>query len=343
MKLPVALFSLVVLTAFPSLAGSVPAPYKIGTWRGFRPAAISYTFDDDCSNQYAVAIPMFNARGFKITLFTVPDWLPGRSWAAAQNAALQGNEIASHTLTHPRLSELSEAQQTNELANSQAVINAHVTNQLCLTLAYPFCVEGNEATVGQYYIAARGGSGQLAPRTPPNFLNISSVVCGPEGSVKTPQDFNHQADRAAAANAWCVYMIHGIDGDKGYSPLSSATLQASVDYLGANTDKFWVETFGNVARYIKERDAASIRETASGDTSIILQVTTPLDRSIYNYPITLRRPLPANWPAVAVSQNHQPVGAQLVTVNSTSYVMFDVVPDGGDVTLSKTAAPGVRK
>jgi len=343
MKLPVALFSLVALTASLSLAGPGAAPYQIGTWRGFRPAAISYTFDDDCPNQYAVAVPMFNARGFKITLFTVPDWLPGRSWAPAQTAALQGHEIASHTLTHPRLSDLSAAQQSNELANSQAVINAHVTNQLCVTLAYPFCVEGNEAIAGQYYNAARGGSGQLVPRTPPNFLNISSFVCGPEGSVQTPQDFNRLADQAAAANAWCVYMIHGIDNDQGYSPLSSSTLQASIDYLGTNTDKFWVETFGNVVRYIKERDAASIRETTSGDNRITLQVTAPLDRAIYHYPLTLRRPLPANWPAAAVSQNHQPVGAQLVTVNSTRYIMFDVVPDGGDVTLSKTAAPPVLK
>lgn len=331
------------LTASISLAGSVAAPYQVGTWRGFRPAAISYTFDDDCPNQYAVAVPMFNARGFKITLFTVPDWLPGGSWAPAQNAALRGNEIASHTVTHPRLSELSAAQQTNELANSQAAINAHVTNQLCVTLAYPFCVEANEAITRPYYIAARGGSGQLVPGTPPNFMNLSSFVCGPEGSVRTPQDFNQLADRAAAANAWCVYMIHAIDNDKGYSPLSSSTLQASIDYLSTNTDKFWVETFGNVVRYIKERDAASVRETASGDNSITLQVTDHLDHSIYNYPLTLRRPLPANWPAAAVSQNHQPVGAQLVIVNSTQYVMFDVVPDGGDVTLSKTASPPVLK
>ena len=119
-------------------------------------------------------------------------------------------------------------------------------------------------------------------------------------------------------------------------------MQASIDYLSTNTDKFWVETFGNVVRYIKERDAASVRETASGDNSITLQVTDHLDRSIYNYPITLRRPLPANWPDAVVSQNHQPVGAQLVTVNSTQYVRFDVVPGGGDVIISKSVLRQLR-
>ncbi len=240
-------------------------------------------------------------------------------------------------MTHSRLPDLSAAQQTRELADSQSVINAHVTNQPCVTLAYPYCVGGDEAITRQYYIAARGCSGQLVPPSPANFMNISSFVCGPEGSVKTPQDFNRLADRAAAANAWCVYLIHAIDQDKGYSPLPGATLQASVDYLSAHRDQFWVETFGNVVRYIKERDAASVKETASGAGRIMLQVTSDLDRSVYHYPITLRRPLPAGWPAAVVSQNHEPVGAQFTTVNSTNYIMFDVVPNGGDVTLLKTA------
>ena len=223
MRTPVAFFSLMALTASVSLAGSVAAPYEIGTWRGFRPAAISYTFDDGCSNQFAVAIPMFDARGFKLTLFPIVgatnNMFPG--WSKLQNAAAKGHEIASHTLTHPNLAQLPDAQQTTELKDSRAAINANVSSQKCLALAYPYCVEANEALTSQYYIAARGGSGQLVPRTPPNFMNISSFVCGPEGSVQTPQDFNNLADRAVAANAWCVYMIHGIDNDKGYSPLST--------------------------------------------------------------------------------------------------------------------------
>jgi hypothetical protein len=60
---------------------------------------------------------------------------------------------------------------------------------------------------------------------------------------------------------------------------------------------------------------------------------------IYNYPITLRRPVPAGWPAVAVSQNNQPITVKYVTVNSTNFVMFDVVPNGGDAILSKTVLP----
>ncbi len=264
-------------------AGSVAAPYQIGTWEGFRSAAISYTFDDDLPNQYAKAVPMFNAKGFKLTLFTVTSWLP--NWTNVQTAAACGHEIASHTITHPNtLVSLSLAQQTNEMANSQSAINANVTNQSCLTLAYPYCVEGSEAITGTYYFAARGCSGSLVPSTPANFLNISSFVCGSVGSINSAAAFNGEANAAAAANSWCVYLIHAIDNDNGYSPLSSAVLQASIDYLGTNQSKFWVETFGNVARYIRERNASSVSETASNGNAITLQVTNNL-----NTPFTIIR------------------------------------------------------
>ena len=322
------------------LAGSVPAPYEIGTWGGFRPAAVTYTFDDNLTNQYAIAVPMFHQAGFKMTLFTVINYWTTFTWSMAQTAAAYGDEIASHTVTHTSLNAVSATQLTNELANSESAINSHITNALCVTLAYPNCaVPANETLVAQYYIGARGCSGQLVSSTPADFMNISSFVCGSAGSIQNAIQFNSMANSAAATKSWCVYLIHALDGDNGYSPLPSTALQASVDYMRTNQDKFWVETFGNVVRYIQERNASSVAETADSGNSITLQVTNTLNNAIYNYPITLRRPLPANWPAAAVSQNNQPVTAKLVTVNSTNYVMFDVVPNGGDVVLSKTVLP----
>ena len=330
-------FFLVALTAEVGLRAATGS-YEIGTWRGFRPAAISYTFDDGCSNQFSVAIPMFNEKGFKLTLFTAISTLfPG--WPKLQSAALQGHEIGSHTMTHVNLSSLSDAQQTTELKDSREAIDANIPGQTCITLAYPFCVEGKEGLTSQQYVAARTCSGQLVPSSPANLMNISSFVCGPQGSVQTTPDFNSRANGAAAARAWCVYLIHGIDNDGGYSPLSTATLQGSLNYLSANPEKFWVETFGNVIRYILERNAASVSETSNQDDEIRLQVSDNLDDKIFNYPITLRRLLPTNWPGAAVSQNQQRREARVVEVNSTRYIMFDVVPDGGEVVLVKEVRP----
>jgi peptidoglycan/xylan/chitin deacetylase (PgdA/CDA1 family) len=338
LKIEPIVLPLMALAASVSLAGSVPAPYEIGTWQGFRPAAISYTFDDSCANQFAVAIPMFDQKGFKLTLFSCTGTMFA-GWPNLQNAAAKGHEIASHTVTHANLSGLSDAQQITELQNSRDAINANVTTQKCVTLAYPYCAAGKESLTSQCYIAARTCSGQVVPSTPANFMQISSYICGSLGSVQTLQNFTNTANTAAAVRGWCVYLIHGIDSDGGYSPLPSATLQASIDYFSANQDRFWVDTFGDVARYTRERDAASVTETSSQDDRITLQVTDGLDDSSFNHPITLRRPLPANWPGAAVSQNNRPAGARIVNVGSTNFVMFDVVPDGGEVILSKLTSP----
>ncbi len=105
-------------------------------------------------------------------------------WPKLQSAAAQGHEIASHTVSHTSFGGLSDAQQLTELTNSQNAINAHVTNQSCVTLAYPNCVEGKDALAAQYYLASRGCSGQIVPKTPGNFMNISSYVCGSQGRFR---------------------------------------------------------------------------------------------------------------------------------------------------------------
>jgi oligosaccharide reducing-end xylanase len=312
---------------------TVASPYEVGNWPGFRTAAVSYTFDDDCSNQLAIAVPMFNEFGYKLTLFTVTSW--GPNWTGLQNAASVGHEIASHTVTHPSLGGLTIADQTTELANSQSVINSHITGQQCITLAYPNCVPSDQTLTAQYYIAARHCQGYIEANTPSNFYQISSLICGNQGSVLTAADFNAKFVNTAASKGWCVYLIHGIDSDGGYSPLPSATLRASLQYLDARRNTFWVSTFANVVRYIRERNDVSVMELSNSGDSITLQVTDTLNNTIYNYPVTIRRPLPAGWPSAHVSQNGQAVNASIVVANATMYVMFDVVPDGGDVVLSK--------
>src|SRR3974390_944806 len=269
-----------------SVGGSVPAPYEVGIWEGFRPAAISYTFDDNLASQYSTAVPMFHAAGFRMTLNTVINYWTTFTWAQAQTAASYGDEIASHTVTHTSLNTLSTPQLMNELAGSLSTINYYITNESCITLAYPNCAVPDESVVAQYYVAARGCSGTLVPNTPSDFMNISSFILGNTGSYNTAASLNNLADSAAASQGWCVYLIHALDNDNGYSPLPSSVLQASVNYMSTNQNKFWVDAFGNVVRYIKERNAASVAEITNTSDNITVQVTDNLDNTIFNFPIT---------------------------------------------------------
>ena len=313
---------------------TIAPPYEVGTWQGFKTAAVTWTHDDDCSNQLAIAIPLYNQYGMKATFFLVTDWVT--NWTPWATAACQGHEIASHTVTHSRLGGMSIANQILEYSNSQTTINTNCSCSDCLTIAYPNCANGDYATLAQYFIAGRNCSGANNTATPGNFFEINSYICGSRGTVKTTADFITRFSSVQTAGGWLVLLIHGIDSDGGYSPLPSTVLTGAVQYLDTNKNNFWVATFVNVACYIKERDDVSVSETTVTDTAITLAVTDTLDNTIYNYAVTLRRPLPAGWASAAVTQNGHSVDSLIVTVNSVNYVMFNVVPDGGTVVLTKT-------
>jgi oligosaccharide reducing-end xylanase len=327
------LFAAFLVAGNVAYSGTVASPYEVGNWQGFRTAAVTYTFDDHCSNQFAIAVPLFNEFDYDLTLYPVPAWSP--NWNNLRNAAAAGHEVGSHTVNHVNLGSATVEVQTSEQANSQSTINTQIPTQQCRTIAYPYCAPGNQSITATYYIAARHCQGAIEANTPSNFYQISSIICGSAGAVKTAADFNAKFTSAAASKGWCVFLIHGIDSDGGYSPLSSTVLRESIQYLDTHRSAFWVSTFSNVVRYIRERNDVSVTETSNEPNSITLQVTDTLDNTIYNYPVTIRRPLPADWPSATVSQNGQAVNASVVVANSTLYVMFDVVPDGGDVVLSK--------
>lgn len=307
--------------------------YEIASWKGFTDAAITYTFDDATSNQYTIAIPMFNEFNFDATFFPVINWSP--NWSVFQSAAVQGHEIGSHTISHSNLGNLTDSVQNIELKNSQFAINTNITTQKCKTIAYPYCAPGADTIVKKYYFAARHCQGSIEKTTPSDFYNISSIACGDQGSVKSTSDFKSKADLAAASKGWCIYLLHGIDNDGGYSALSSDTLRKSLEYLDFNKDKFWVSTFGNVAGYIMERNCATVSELSFSEDSILLQVNDTLDDKIFNYPITIRRPLDEDWPNVFVKQNNVLVNSQIKITNTVKYVVFDIVPDAGDITIVK--------
>ncbi|MBP8302911.1 MAG: polysaccharide deacetylase family protein [Phycisphaerae bacterium] len=317
-------------------ARTIDPPYEVATWPGFRQAAVSYTFDDGCANQFAVALPLFDELGFKLTLFTVTNWSP--NWAALHKAASGGHEVASHTVTHAYLNKLTPAAQTTELKDSKETIESHIPGRPCVTLAYPYCVPGDLSLTRQHYIAARHCQGRIEPSTPADFYQISSIICGSQGSLKTAADFSSRFQTAASSKGWCVLLIHGVDNDGGYSPLASAVLRSSLEFLHARPDTFWVATFGDGVRYIQERNAVSVTETSSQDARLTVRVTDPLEDAVYSHPVTIRRPLPAGWTSAVASQNGHALPSSIVETGSVRSIQFDAVPDRGDVVLAKVPA-----
>ena len=296
-----------------SLLAMVPADYEVAPWQGYKQGAITYSFDDGCGGQLTSGIPSLDKYGFKATFNLVTGWNP--NWSAFKQAAQNGHEIASHTVSHANLNAAGE----NELSQSKQIIEQNI-GQECVTIVYPNCVTGNKGQMSKYYISGRTCSGQLVSNNPGDMFEISSMIVGSTTQNNNAQALNGIADSAAQQGKWAVFLIHGIDGDGGYSPIASSALDQHFSYV-KQQNKWWVATFKDVSKYILEANNLVISETGN-DSSYMVDVSCSHQTSItkLDVPVTVARKISCSNPQV--KQNGSPV-------TSTVYngkVIFNVVP-----------------
>ena len=125
-------------------------------WDGNRPLPprpVALTFDDGFANLLEHAAPVLSGLNFHATVFVVTgrcgqtnDWpnqapdiprLPLLSWSELGQMAEAGFEVGAHTVTHPRLTELSPSDATKEIVESKAAIEKRL-GQPVKSFAYPF-------------------------------------------------------------------------------------------------------------------------------------------------------------------------------------------------------------
>jgi len=118
---------------------------------------VSLTFDDGREIQYSKFYPILDENDLKATFYIVTErinWKGLMGWDELKALHKDGNEIGSHTHTHPHLTTLSDDELDLEFKRSHDVLRPFN----CCTLAYPYG-EYNERIVDQakkYFIAARG-------------------------------------------------------------------------------------------------------------------------------------------------------------------------------------------
>jgi peptidoglycan/xylan/chitin deacetylase (PgdA/CDA1 family) len=187
-----------------SLSEYTPAPYNR--------AIVSVTFDDGWANQYQNAYPVITQLGIQSTFYIIsgeltdqPDYMSG---VQVKNLFASGNEIASHSVTHPDLTTVTATKLQNEMANSQTtlqnLIGAPVTD-----FAYPFgAYNGNTIAVGnQYYASQRSVNGGLNTR---DNLDVTQLKIHEIDSNISQAQVKAWIDEAIATNSWLILCYHEI-------------------------------------------------------------------------------------------------------------------------------------
>ena len=304
-----------------TVKAQIPDGYEIATWHNFSKAAITYSFDDGTPNQIPVAVPLLNKYGFHGTFNLITSWV--KDWSEWKNVAQKGHEIASHTVTHANFGQTPEDKQEIELAKSKDTIEMMIGKE-CITMVYPYCVRGNDQIVARHYISARGCSGQIGAPTPENMFDITSRVVGTESDMQTADNFNNWVADATAKNGWCVFLIHALDGDGGYSPIQSSEFEAHLKYVKQQGMTYWVGTFAEISKYIIERNALTINARQDNDFfEITIGCTAQSQLTKFDQPVTIKRRLPEGCTTARIVRNN----SEVPSVIADGCIVFDVVPD----------------
>ncbi len=104
--------------------------------------------------------------------------------------------------------------------------------------------------------------------------------------------------------------------------------------MKSKENDLWIASFGDVTKYIRERMNASIKiETKEG--KIIVTLTHSLDKSIYDFPLTLKTYVPSKWKEVQVKQDTEIKNYSTRNDTGGTYVLYQANPAGQPIELSE--------
>ncbi|MGA2666907.1 MAG: polysaccharide deacetylase family protein [Patescibacteria group bacterium] len=175
---------------------------------------ISLTFDDSLVSYSTTALPLMNQYSYKSTAYiitgSVGDTQDGYMTLAQIKAAYAaGNEIGSHTVTHPDLDTLSLKKLANELSASKSYLQKNVGGMIS-DFAAPYG-DANPNTILQikkYYATNR--SVDTGYNTPDNF-NPYHILVQNMDNTTTLADVQGWVNYAQQNNAWLVLVYHQVD------------------------------------------------------------------------------------------------------------------------------------
>ena len=369
---------LILLVQFPVLGVSPTGGYgqvSVKKWADDRKSAFSFTFDDGLMSQYTYAAPLLDSYGFKGTFFIISaamtDELPGiwryGTWDQFRSMSVDGHEIGSHTVTHPDLTTLAIGDTTTdstllfELYQSKKTIEQKIPSQKCITIAYPMNAANtnvrNETAL--FYEAGRAGSNipMDSAIADSGFYKIGAK----EEQFNTPrnstqddldelQDFETYEQSSVTDGNWGMLMAHDVVPFSQITnsllqitwyPMSTEWLTSLCQWLKPRSDsnEVWVETMGNITRYMKEREQVQDTVTSETDTQIQINATDNLNDAIYNYPLTVDITVPPDWESAYVIQGSRTDSVNTIAAGNSTYVRTKIIPDGGILTLNKRIKP----
>ncbi len=263
------------------------------------------------------------------------------TWNDLRGYQTDGHEIASHTVTHPRLAVLDETNLRYELEQSRQDIARELGEAATFSAEGPYGTENER--VMEYAHAVYPALRNRMPEPWLAELNRGSredpgsqsaeYVQWQRGPVDgtTLREMKDWVDTTLAHdNVWLVEVFHGVD-DYGWAARPGEELRDYFTYLQARVNDLWIAPFATVTKYLRERQASELSSALRGDV-VHISRSSPLDTAVYNVPLTFKTFVPEGWRRATLEVDPGAAGSQVLEVfhgSGGSYVRYDLVPGPG--------------
>ena len=258
------------------------------------------------------------------------------TWEELRTLSKNGYEFASHTVTHPRVAALDDANLIYELEKSRQEILDQLGFKHTFSVECPY---GSEDSRGVAFALERYQTARN--RIPDSFvedldrdstedptLSKKEYVRWQRGVLtKTPTELiKSWVDTAATRNnIWLVFVSHGVDGI-GWEPKTHEEIEEYLGYMKSKEASLWIATFQDVTKYMRERAHGEVRSYRD-DNAISVILRDDLTDLSYDLPLTLKTYVPIDWRVVEVNQGKRTMRAEVLHDQVGAYVLYQAIPN----------------
>ena len=269
----------------------------------------------------------------------------GLSWKDVKSYAVKGFEFASHTVTHAHLAILDSANMGYELRKSKDDILKHLDAKYTFSVEVPFGIEDKRVMKYGFPIYQALRNSMPEPfmeeinrgyKEQPGNSQKEYVQWQRGPLTKTPFSLMKSWIDTSLVhdNIWLVLVFHGID-DIGWEPTPHQKLEAYFEYIKKKEKDIWVASFGNVARYVRERMNSKVKVDHKKN-KVLVTLTHSLDPKMYDQPLTLKTYVSPDWKNILVKQKENKQHLQTEKDADGIYILYQAIPNNGTVEISKS-------
>ena len=265
------------------------------------------------------------------------------TWDDLRRAAAEGHEIANHTISHPFMPALDEANIVYELEKANEDILEQMGPKHTFSAEIPYGIDDKRVSrifasrfpVTRNWVTDDFMEGFMRNNQRDPSQSTKEYVQWQRGlSTRTTREMiKGWIDKSNEHGIWFVLIIHGIEGI-GYEPVTTDTLRNCFDdivdhqrtHVGCDLPGRH-EVRARKDEQQRKDECLGRHDRSDGDSLA--------RKKLYDLPLTARTVIPGDWKLVRFKQGGDVRWLPIHREGDSSYVTYRIAPDGTVATLEK--------